>query len=64
MSGCHFCTKAKNLLKSAIESGEVELIPASEAPTDVRGFPHFTFKDQSHSGLPKLERRVIRETRI
>lgn len=52
MQGCGFCGKAMEMLRELIESGVVDVVPHTEAPSDVRGFPHFELNGVSHSGLP------------
>jgi glutaredoxin len=53
MQGCGFCAKAMEMLRELIESGVVDVVPHTEAPSDVRGFPHFELNGASHSGLPE-----------
>ena len=54
MDGCGYCAKAKTMFKDQIASGEMCVLPASQAPPGVTGFPHFVsaVTKQSHTGLP------------
>jgi glutaredoxin len=55
MKGCPHCVSSKNALQSQIDSGEVVVKDAKEAPQGVRGFPHFESlkTGKSHSGAVK-----------
>jgi glutaredoxin len=52
MNGCGHCENMKNMLGDLIASGLVSLLPASQAPQGVQGFPHFESRvtGQSHTG--------------
>jgi glutaredoxin len=49
MKGCGFCQKAKDELANEIASGKVVIKDSKEAPTGVRGFPHFVNEDNGKS---------------
>ena len=49
MKGCGFCKKAEAELANEIASGKVVIKDSKEAPTDVRGFPHFVNEDNGKS---------------
>lgn len=53
MEGCGWCKKAKEMLKPLIDSGKVIIKDASEASSEVSGFPHFVSQltGESMSGL-------------
>lgn len=55
MNGCGFCTKAEDLLKDEIESGVIVVKDKSQAPSGVRGFPHFVneINGKTHTGYPQ-----------
>ena len=59
MEGCGFCKKAMEMLKELIQRGDIEVVPHTEAPSDVRGFPHFVGSSGSHSGLPKSPEELM-----
>jgi glutaredoxin len=52
MPGCGFCVKAKNLFAAELASGEMIVLPSSQAPKGTTGFPTFTANGMSHTGLP------------
>ena len=54
--GCPFCEKAADMFRNEIKTGLMLVLPSSQAPNDVMGFPHFVnAKDmnKSHTGLPQ-----------
>ncbi len=55
MQGCGFCAKAMKMLEHEIAQGKIIVKPNTEAPAEVKGFPHFINTDngKSQSGLPK-----------
>lgn len=55
MKGCGFCNKAKDMLKPQIDSGMIVMLPHTEAPSGISGFPHFTSRqtNKSHTGAPQ-----------
>lgn len=55
MNGCHFCDKAKNILKQQIDNGTIIVKPSSEANGEFNGFPSFKNHQngKTHSGCPK-----------
>ena len=57
MEGCGHCKNAKNELKDEIASGKVIVKSPAEAPTGVRGFPHFksTVTGREVSGYMKKD---------
>jgi arsenate reductase-like glutaredoxin family protein len=60
MEGCGFCKKAMEMLRELIERGVIEVVPHTEAPADVRGFPHFMASNgKSHTGLPKSPEELM-----
>ena len=58
MNGCGFCTKAKEMLATEISNGEISIIPSSQAPKGINGFPTFSYKGKTHSGLPKTKEQL------
>jgi glutaredoxin len=61
MKGCHFCDKAKKLLKKHISSCKIIVKDSSEAPNGVQGFPYFlNTKNNNHfSGLPESSKQLF-----
>lgn len=55
MSGCHFCDKAKNILKQQIDNGTIIIKLSSEAKGEFNGFPSFKNHQngKTHSGCPQ-----------
>lgn len=55
MSGCHFCDKAKMILKQQIDNGTIIIKPSSEAKGEFNGFPSFKNHQngKTHSGCPR-----------
>lgn len=55
MQGCGFCAKAMKMFEQEIAQGKIIVKPNTEAPAEVKGFPHFINTDngKSQSGLPK-----------
>lgn len=67
MNGCYYCEMAKSQLTQEINSGEVILIPHTDAlPEDlvgVKGFPHFiNIKNKrTVTGWPTTKENLIKE---
>jgi len=61
MEGCGHCNTAKNTLMNEIKNGIDVLKSQSEAPSNVRGFPHFEYKDRSMSGAPASAAILFKE---
>lgn len=57
MPGCGHCVKAKNELKDEISNNKIIMRDSSNAPSGVRGFPHFTNSTgkKSVTGFPGKE---------
>jgi glutaredoxin len=55
MKGCGYCTKAEEMLKNQISSGEIIKRPSTEAPNGTTGFPYFfnNSNNKEYTGLPK-----------
>jgi len=55
MSGCHFCDKAKNILKPQIDNGTIVVKPSSQSNGEFKGFPSFKNNQngRTHSGCPR-----------
>ena len=51
MPGCGFCQRAEELFSTELGNGTMVKKPSSEAK-GVTGFPHFTFNEKTHTGLP------------
>jgi glutaredoxin len=62
MKACHFCKKAKKMLKNEIADGTVVVKPHTDI-TGVGGFPHFTSADgtKSHTGCPESAAFIIKK---
>jgi len=67
MQGCYYCEMAKSQLQEEIRSGEIILIPHTEASAKdlegVKGFPHFiNDKNQkTHTGWPGTKDALIEQ---
>lgn len=66
IEGCRHCVNAKEALKYEIESGEVQLKQAKDAPPGVKGFPHFinTENHMSKSGWVGNKYRLFIELKF
>ena len=53
MDQCPYCTRTMAMLSDEIRSGLVTVKPHTQAPSGVRGFPHFVHGDKTHTGAPK-----------
>ena len=61
MEGCGFCKKAKDMLNSHIQNGDIVLKPHTEADSDCSGFPCFKNPNtgKKHLGLPSSYEELL-----
>jgi glutaredoxin len=61
MEGCGFCKKAKDMLNSHIQNGDIVLKPHTEADSHCSGFPCFENSNtgKKHLGLPSSYEELL-----
>ena len=58
MEGCGYCVKAKKMFHDEILSMKMVVEPSSNAPSEVNGFPTFSYNGTLHSGLPQTKQQL------
>ena len=63
MEGCGHCESAKIALDSEINSGIIRKIPHTNAPADLRAFPHFVNNDNGKAvtGWPRNKEELYKQ---
>jgi len=59
MSTCPYCKQAQTMLDAEIRKGEIVVIPHTEAPKHVKGFPYFSWNKKEEYGLPKSAKALF-----